>query len=307
MTELPRPVFQRQGPAANCKISGKELGWESCTAYSMAMGIDAFTGGRHRPSGCKIREATGDTVGGLTLRQVADAAQSRYGIRVAVRSGGTTIAPEKAARLIRAGRGFRPPGQRRRTDRHALAVDRRSGQSRDLGPGGPGRHRRCPGPGARVRPGGGRPPRAGEGPAVVAVVAPARVRGGPSHGRRGGQASGSGSVLCRVSSASPSRGGCRATRGSGTRSRTAAAATGSAAARRATGASGTQRYPDGSIPDPCASRASAWSQGQRPAEDRLSIERPDRRSPRQGRPLHRLPTDDASGPAARGQLADLVW
>ena len=106
MTELPRPVFQRQGPAANCKIGGKELGWESCTAYSMAMGIDAFTGGRHRPSGCRIREATGDTVGGLTLRQVADAAQSRYGIRVAVRSGGTTIAPEKAARLIRAGRGF---------------------------------------------------------------------------------------------------------------------------------------------------------------------------------------------------------
>ena len=106
MTELPRPVFQRQGPATNCKIAGKQLGWESCTAYSMAMGIDAFTGGRQRPSGCKIREATGDTVGGLTLRQVADAAQSRYGIRVAVRSGGTTIAPEKAARLIRAGRGF---------------------------------------------------------------------------------------------------------------------------------------------------------------------------------------------------------
>src|SRR5829696_8283961 len=106
MPELPRPIFQRQGPASNCKIAGKQLGWESCTAYSMAMGIDAFTGGRLRPSGCKVREGTGDTTGGLTLRQVADVAQSRYGIRVAVRSGGTTIAPEKAARLIRAGRGF---------------------------------------------------------------------------------------------------------------------------------------------------------------------------------------------------------
>jgi hypothetical protein len=107
MTEiLPRPVFQRQGPGTNCKIAGKNLGWESCTAYSMAMGIDAYTGGRIRPTGCKIREGTGDLIGGLTLRQVADVAQARYGIRVAVRSGGTTIAPNKAARLIRAGRGF---------------------------------------------------------------------------------------------------------------------------------------------------------------------------------------------------------
>jgi len=106
MTDLPRPVFQHQGPASNCKIDGLQLGWKTCTAYSMAMGIDAFTGGERRPSGCKIRELTGDTTDGLTLRQVADVAQSRYGIRVAVRSGGTTIAPNKAARLARAGRGF---------------------------------------------------------------------------------------------------------------------------------------------------------------------------------------------------------
>src|SRR3954447_5479623 len=106
MADLPRPVFQHQGPSSNCKIDGLELGWKTCTAYSMAMGIDAFTGGERRPSGCKIRELTGDTTDGLTLRQVADVAQSRYGIRVAVRSGGTTIAPNKAARLARAGRGF---------------------------------------------------------------------------------------------------------------------------------------------------------------------------------------------------------
>jgi hypothetical protein len=106
VTDLPLPVFQRQGPASRCKIDGKELGWKTCTAYSMAMGIDAHTGGTQRPSGCKIRMLTGDTEAGLTLRQVADAAQARYGIRVAVKTGGATIAPNKAARLARAGRGF---------------------------------------------------------------------------------------------------------------------------------------------------------------------------------------------------------
>jgi hypothetical protein len=106
MTELPRPVFQHQGPATHCKIDGKALGWKTCTAYAMAMGIDAYTGGKRRPSGCKVRALTNDTVKGLTLRQVAEVAQAHYGVRVSVRTGGNAIAPSKAARLARAGRGF---------------------------------------------------------------------------------------------------------------------------------------------------------------------------------------------------------
>jgi hypothetical protein len=44
----------------NCVIDGEALGWASCTAYSMAMGIDSATAGAKRPSGCKIRKLTGD-------------------------------------------------------------------------------------------------------------------------------------------------------------------------------------------------------------------------------------------------------
>ena len=49
---------------------------------------------------------TGDTEGGLKLRQVADVALEHYDVRVAVRTGWNTIAPEKAAHLARSGRGF---------------------------------------------------------------------------------------------------------------------------------------------------------------------------------------------------------
>jgi hypothetical protein len=106
MTAMPRPKFQKQGPASNCVILKKPLGWKSCTAYSMAMGIDAATAGARRPSGCRVRKLTGDIEGGLKLRQVADVALEHYDVRVAVRTGWNTIAPEKAARLARSGRGF---------------------------------------------------------------------------------------------------------------------------------------------------------------------------------------------------------
>lgn len=106
MTAMPRPKFQPQGPESRCTINGLKLGWKSCTAYAMAMGIDAATAGRQRPSGAKVRKLTQDTSGGLNLRQVAEVAQEHFGIRVAVRTGWNTIAPARAARLARSGRGF---------------------------------------------------------------------------------------------------------------------------------------------------------------------------------------------------------
>lgn len=108
-----RPVFQPQGPDTRCKIDGIRLGWVSCTAYAMAMGIDVARGGHRRPSGCAVRRktidpqtGTVDTVGGLTLRQVADVALNDFGVRVKVRTGSHAITPEKAAIEIRRGRGF---------------------------------------------------------------------------------------------------------------------------------------------------------------------------------------------------------
>ena len=106
MVTAVRPVFQKQGPATNCVIDGEALGWKSCTAYAMAMGIDSATAGAKRPSGCRIRKLTGDTVKGLLLSQVAEVALRHYDVRVTVKTGADTISPASAVRQIRVGRGF---------------------------------------------------------------------------------------------------------------------------------------------------------------------------------------------------------
>jgi hypothetical protein len=107
MARAARPVFQHQGPATNCVIGGRKLGWSSCTAYAMAMGIDSATAGAHRPSGCKIRDLTDDTDDhGTNLRQVADVAAAHYGVRVSLRTGPNATTPSFAARAANAGRGF---------------------------------------------------------------------------------------------------------------------------------------------------------------------------------------------------------
>ena len=107
MTNTARPVFQHQGPATNCVIGGRKLGWSSCTAYAMAMGIDSATGGAHRPTGCKIRDLTDDTDDhGTNLRQVAEVAEAHYGVRVSLRTGPNATTPGFAARAANAGRGF---------------------------------------------------------------------------------------------------------------------------------------------------------------------------------------------------------
>lgn len=98
--------MQEQGPASNCIINNKLLGWLSCSAYGMAMGIDRATLGAKRPSGCEVRRRTGDTTGGLTLPQVAAVAEVAYGVDVDVRVGSNVCTPSFAARRARAGRGF---------------------------------------------------------------------------------------------------------------------------------------------------------------------------------------------------------
>jgi hypothetical protein len=106
MTGMARPKFQKQGPRTNCILGKKELGFKSCTAYAMAMGIDAYVGDDDPPSGCAVRKHTKDFDEGLSLSQVADVAQDHYGVRVTVRTGGNTISPASAAKQCRKGRGF---------------------------------------------------------------------------------------------------------------------------------------------------------------------------------------------------------
>ncbi len=103
-----RPAFQHQGPSTNCVIGQLELGWVSCTAYAMAMLIDAATDGRQRPKGCKVRRLIRpeDTVRGLTLGQVATVAEEAFGVPIALRAGPNVISVAGAVRRLRAGRGF---------------------------------------------------------------------------------------------------------------------------------------------------------------------------------------------------------
>ena len=103
---MARPKFQKQGPRTNCVLDGRQLGFKSCTAYAMAMGIDAYTGDDDPPSGCAVRKHTRDFDEGLNLSQVAEVAQRHYGVRVTVRTGPNTISPASAAKQCRKGRGF---------------------------------------------------------------------------------------------------------------------------------------------------------------------------------------------------------
>lgn len=99
-----RPAFQPQLPDSRCNIGGLWLGAESCTSYAMAMLIDRSTLGAKHPSGCAVREATGDRVGGTTLPQNATAAKG-WGVSVSVYTGSNVVKPAYAARRIRAGAG----------------------------------------------------------------------------------------------------------------------------------------------------------------------------------------------------------
>ena len=66
------PVIQFQNPNINsCVIDHKQLGWLSCTCYSVAMATNRSALAPNRHSGCEVRRFTGDTVGGTTLPQCA--------------------------------------------------------------------------------------------------------------------------------------------------------------------------------------------------------------------------------------------
>ncbi len=98
-----RPVFQPQGPDSRCVVNGVPLGWDSCTMYAGAMAVNGTRPDYH-PSGCTLRTRSGDTSGGTTLRQMADAVQSVVGMHVDTYTGANVLTPQRVARLVRAGR-----------------------------------------------------------------------------------------------------------------------------------------------------------------------------------------------------------
>lgn len=61
-----RPTFQPQNPA----ISGCRLGWQSCTCFAGAMAASYDLQKAKVVTGCSVRVATNDTVGGTNLAQV---------------------------------------------------------------------------------------------------------------------------------------------------------------------------------------------------------------------------------------------
>ena len=73
------PAFKAQNPA----ISGCKLGWLSCTCFAAEMAADFDSLGAVHATGCAIRAATGDTVGGTNLAQI-DTALQRWDVNLAV-------------------------------------------------------------------------------------------------------------------------------------------------------------------------------------------------------------------------------
>lgn len=98
-----RPRHQAQGPATSCVINGIPLGWTNCTPDSFAMAVEAESNLQRRATPCEIRRATGDTSGGTTLRQNADAVQKLYGITVSTYTGANVLTTQRVARYARAG------------------------------------------------------------------------------------------------------------------------------------------------------------------------------------------------------------
>lgn len=102
-------IFQEQGPADNCVIGGKNLGWLSCTSYSAAMGIDWASRGEFTPSGCTVRRRTEDTIGGLTLAQVEPVIEE-YGIATDRRTSWRAATPAIVANRVGTGDGLLAQG-----------------------------------------------------------------------------------------------------------------------------------------------------------------------------------------------------
>lgn len=94
-----RPVhFLPQNPA----LSGCSQGWRLCTCFSFAMAASQGARNHYNPSGCDVFHSTGDTSGGVQLRQCVPL-MTQHGIKVDVYTG--DISTYGLAVNLQAGRG----------------------------------------------------------------------------------------------------------------------------------------------------------------------------------------------------------
>lgn len=93
------PTFQKQLNSAD------PLGSANCTAYSGGMAGDYHTCGAKKPAGKRVRELTGDYVGGTTLIQIDAALNKGWGIDLETRIGGYRLTWTEFANKIASGRG----------------------------------------------------------------------------------------------------------------------------------------------------------------------------------------------------------
>lgn len=130
MSTPSRPVFLKEGPASPCVLHGRNLSWTNCSTLSAAMGIDKSTLGRLRFSGCDVRDATGDFVGGTSIPQVA-AVAAIHGVATEQHVGSKVCTPFYAAYQNALGRGYILQGNTQPSGRgnvnHAIWVNESTG------------------------------------------------------------------------------------------------------------------------------------------------------------------------------------
>ena len=95
----PRPVFQLRPDAAHA--NGSELRSKNCNPSAAATLVDYVSCGKRRTTGAAVRELTGDTREGITLRQVASALERGFGVELDV----NTASFASVIVALRAGRG----------------------------------------------------------------------------------------------------------------------------------------------------------------------------------------------------------
>lgn len=110
MTQPSHPnAFEKEGPAHPCTLHGQDLKWKNCTCISCGRGISKSTINRDNPSGCEIRDETGDYVGGTNLVQM-QAVASQHGVKTELHVGGNVASLWYLAYQASLGRGFQLDG-----------------------------------------------------------------------------------------------------------------------------------------------------------------------------------------------------
>ena len=110
---MARPVFQYQGGARICVDPRHRSRWEFCTAFAMAMLLDAAKDGHPAPKGCFVQRKTVDRDFGKVDR--------KGGLSLSAGAGGGRGCSSRSPSSLRTGAGLDPDRQGDRAHREGLA------------------------------------------------------------------------------------------------------------------------------------------------------------------------------------------